>query len=294
MVLGGIVSKFAVGTRLSLRMNETTLNAGTGDDATIESLIAIAVGNTRTQIGSFLRAESTSHASVDSDDTESILKMIRDRIAGFGGTSEPVIAIAGVRPSLIDEIVDSFEPGRIVRLGVDLPIEMHHTLTDSGEKTVGQDRLLCAIGAFSLFKQACVVVDAGTAITADFIDGQGVFHGGAILPGIGMMLSALHERTAALPSLKYERIDPESNDPGRQTDSAMMLGVTAAACGSVRWLTERYAEFFEGYPKVVATGGDMGVFEDDELVESFVPDLQLIGLRVACERALRDDDDGDE
>jgi type III pantothenate kinase len=275
-------------------MNKTQLDADSGDGATIESLIAIAVGNTRTQIGSFLRAESTSHTSLDSDDSESILKTIRDRIAGFAGTSEPVIAIAGVRPALIDEIVGAFAPGRVFRLGVDLPIDLQHTLTESGEETVGQDRLLCAIGAFSLFKQACVVVDAGTAITADFIDGQGVFHGGAILPGIGMMLRALNEQTAALPSLKYERIDADSNDPGRQTDDAMMLGVTAAACGSVRWLTERYAEFFEGYPKVVATGGDMGVFEDDELIESFVPDLQLIGLRVACERALRDDDDGDE
>jgi len=125
----------------------------------------------------------------------------------------------------------------------------------------------------------------------DFIDGQGVFHGGAILPGVSMMLESLHEKTAALPRLKYARIEKGSNDPGRQTDAAMMLGVTAAACGAVRWLTERYAEFFEGYPKVVATGGDMGIFEDDELVETFVPDLQLIGLRVACERALRSDGD---
>lgn len=272
-------------------MNDPSFNAGLGDQASLDSLIAIAVGNTRTQIGGFLRDESTSHASVDTDDTESIIKMIRDRMLGFEGVSEPAIVISGVRPSVIDEVLGAFEPGAITRLGVDLPIDIHHTLSESGEKTVGQDRLLCAIGAFHLYKQACVVVDAGTAITVDFIDGQGVFHGGAILPGVSMMLESLHEQTAALPRLKYARIEKGSNDPGRQTDAAMMLGVTAAACGAVRWLTERYAEFFEGYPKVVATGGDMGIFEDDELVETFVPDLQLIGLRVACERALRGDGD---
>jgi len=275
-------------------MNEPTINTGPEDASTIESLIAIAVGNTRTQIGSFLRAESTSHASVDSDDTESIVRMVRDRMVGFQGVSDPVIAIAGVHPSVIDEVQSSFNPGAVIRLGVDLPIDIQHTLTESGERTVGQDRLLCAIGAFHLFKQACVVVDAGTAITADFIDGEGVFHGGAIMPGVGMMLESMHEKTVALPSLKYERIDPESNDPGKQTESAMLLGVTASACGAVRWLTERYAEFFDGYPKVVATGGDLGIFEDDELVESFVPDLQLVGLRVACERAMQLDDGNEE
>ena len=159
---------------------------------------------------------------------------------------------------------------------------------------MGQDRLLCALGAHALYKQACVVVDAGTAITADFIDGVGVFHGGAILPGVKMMLDSMHEHTAALPQVTYKKIDPSSNNPGKQTDEAMVLGVHAAACGAVRLLTERYAEFFEGYPKVVATGGDMGVFEDDELVEVFVHDLQLIGLRIACERALSDHETDDD
>ena len=272
-------------------MNEPSLNAGLDGNTSLESLIAVAVGNSRTQIGSFLRAESTSHASLDSHDTDAIVKMIKDRVLGFEGVSEPAIVIAGVQPAVIDAVQSAFAPGRVVRLGVDLPIDLRHTLSESGEKTVGQDRLLCAIGAFHLYKQACVVVDAGTAITVDFVDGEGVFHGGAILPGITMMLASLHEKTAALPKLKYTRIDASSNEPGRQTDTAMMLGVTAAACGAVRWLTERYAEFYEGYPKIVATGGDMGIFEDDELVETFVPDLQLIGLRVACERALQDNGD---
>jgi hypothetical protein len=34
-------------------------------------------------------------------------------------------------------------------------------------------------------------------------------------------------------------------------------------CGSVRWLAERYAEYYEAYPRVIGTGGDMGVLESD-------------------------------
>jgi type III pantothenate kinase len=118
-----------------------------------------------------------------------------------------------------------------------------------------------------------------------------VFHGGAILPGVKMMLDSLHEKTASLPQVQYKKLDPELNDPAKQTDDAMVLGVSAAACGAVRMLTERYAEYFEGYPKVIATGGDMGILENDELIEAFVPDLQLVGLRVACEKALGDNED---
>ena len=33
-------------------------------------------------------------------------------------------------------------------------------------------------------QQACIIVDAGTAVTVDFVDGQGTFLGGAIAPGI--------------------------------------------------------------------------------------------------------------
>ncbi len=262
-------------------------NEGTG----LEAVVAITVGNTRTQVGSFIRGESVFVGAFGSTETDEIVRTIKERIIAFGGALEPVVVIGGVDQGAIEAIESSFAGGAIYRLGRDIGLKVQHTLTDSGEQTVGQDRLLCAIGAFHLYKQACVIVDAGTAITIDFIDGAGVFHGGAIMPGVSMMLESMHEKTASLPEVAFKRIDASSNEPGKQTDDAMRLGVSAAACGAVRLLTERYAEFFEGYPKVVATGGDMGIFEGDDLVEMFVPDLQLVGLRVACEMEISSDDD---
>ncbi|MEO5700971.1 MAG: type III pantothenate kinase [Casimicrobiaceae bacterium] len=43
-----------------------------------------------------------------------------------------------------------------------------------------------------------VVVNAGTAVTIDALDGEGRFLGGFILPGLRLMLRALAENTAAL------------------------------------------------------------------------------------------------
>ena len=117
----------------------------------------------------------------------------------------------------------------------------------------GVDRLLAAAGAWSLAKQAVIIVDAGTAITVDFVDGEGTFHGGAIAPGLGLMLNALAEGTDALPSITFQ--SPSDDDPfGADTESAMRLGVHLAARGLISQAIERYALAYGAWPKVLATG----------------------------------------
>jgi len=100
------------------------------------------------------------------------------------------------------------------------------------------------------------------------------------------MLDSLHEHSAHLPKVSCHKLDPKSNDPAKETSEAMVLGVCAAASGAIRFLAERYAHFYEGYPQIIATGGDMGLLEDDDLIEAFVPDLQLHGIRIACSMVL--------
>ncbi len=275
---------------------ESTPSLGiNADSVTLDQLIAVAVGNSRTRVG--LVKDNACHdaSSFETSDPKSIGARVRE--LSQSQDEPPIVVISTVDPSAADDIERAIKdagPLSVYRIGRDVPISIEHALTDSGAMTVGQDRLLCAIGAFEHLKQACVVVDLGTAVTIDFVDGAGTFHGGAILPGVSMMLDALHENTAALPKLTYTKIDPGSSDPGRQTDDAMILGVTAAVRGAVRLLTERYAEFYSAYPLVIATGGDLGILEDEELVETLAPDLQLMGIHAACVRALQDDESDDD
>ena len=264
--------------------------------ATTRPMIAIAVGNSRTRLGILSGRECLKAQSLHSDQSDEIGAQVGSLWAEYGdGEPEPVIVIShvsGDKASAIESALRKQGYNAIYRFGRDLPIPIRHTLTESGEKTVGQDRLLCAIGAYQAVKQACIVVDLGTAITVDFVDGEGVFQGGAIMPGIGMMFRALHEQTAHLPMLKYEKPDPADLSPAKQTDLAMQLGVNACVHGAIRWLAERYAEYYEGYPQIIVTGGDMGVLEGDELIEAFVPDLQLHGIRASC--AMLVDAEGDD
>jgi type III pantothenate kinase len=247
-------------------------------------LLAISVGNTRTRVGVFRENSLEQTATFVNTDEASLAK----GVMGFEVRDpKSAVVIASVNPEVSTRlemaIASRIEArgGELYRIGRDLSIPIVNALRD--DSTVGQDRLLNALGAYSRAKQACIIVDAGTAVTVDFVDGEGVFQGGAIAPGLGMMLRALHDRTAALPEIAFEPV-PESETFGKDTTHAMRLGVQSAVRGMVRVLAERYAEAFGAYPQIVATGGDAGaLFEGDDVIEHIVPDLTLMGIHAACE-----------
>lgn len=179
----------------------------------------------------------------------------------------------------------------IRQFGPDLPVPIAHTMPEPVR--TGLDRFLVALGAYESLKQACIVVDAGTALTVDFVDGLGVYHGGAIIPGAQLMLDSLPWRAHALPKVSLPDMPSPLEPFGKTTEHAMLLGVQAAARGAVRFLAERYAEFYEAYPVVIATGGNAQVlFEGDDLVEKIVPELQLLGLAAARARLIAADEEG--
>lgn len=250
-------------------------------------LIAVSVGNTRSRVGLFRNQRlEQSEALVNSDLDALVKAVLATPVINVGAP----VAIASVNNPVADRLAAALaEPlaargGDVYRFGDDLAVPINTTLDD--ETTVGQDRLLNAIGAFSRAKQACIVVDAGTAVTVDFVDGEGTFHGGAIAPGVNMMLRSLHEHTAALPAIGFEPV-PADQPFGKDTRRAMLLGVQSAVRGMARVLIERYAEFYGAYPQIIATGGDArALFENDDLVEHIVADLTLLGIEAACRMQL--------
>ncbi len=256
------------------------------------SLVAVSVGNTRTRLGVFDGGQLEHSSAIANTDLEDAARTIAElaMVTSPGGVNRLVV-LASVNNPVADQLIktigDRVPRDRMFRLGSDLPIPLQTALDDAS--TVGHDRLLAALGAFSRAKQACVVIDAGTAITVDFIDGAGVFQGGAIAPGLNMMLQALHEHTAALPTLSYAPPALARGPLGKDTAHAMTLGARAALVGMARYLIDSYADYYGAYPQIVATGGDAPVFEDDPLVEHIVPDLVLLGIAEACRRSLMED-----
>jgi len=143
-------------------------------------------------------------------------------------------------------------------------------------ETLGMDRLAAAIGAWSMQPgHDLLVVDAGTAITYDFVSAGGVYVGGNITPGIFLRFKSLHEHTGALPL-----VDSEGDTPlfGKDTETAIRSGVI----NGVRKELDAYiAELNLLYPSLLVflTGGDAEFFDIKAKSSTFaVPDLVLRGL----------------
>ena len=72
-------------------------------------------------------------------------------------------------------------------------------------QTLGQDRLAAAVGASALCPdENLLIIDAGSAITYDYVSATGTYVGGNIAPGIKMRLTMLHRMTKKLPMVEVE------------------------------------------------------------------------------------------
>ena len=93
---------------------------------------------------------------------------------------------------------------------------------------LGPDRWAALVAARALHGGPCLVVNAGTATTADVLSEMGEFLGGAILPGVELMRFVLHEHTGRLPIQ-----EGDFRDTPRNTVDAIETGCRHAQAGAV-------------------------------------------------------------
>jgi len=147
---------------------------------------------------------------------------------------------------------------------------------------VGADKIANAIAAVVRFPaRNILIVDFGTATTVCAISRDKEYLGGIITPGIHVSMAALESNTARLPAVEIVR--PEEV-LGRSTVSSIQSGLYFGTLASVRALTAAIArDHFEGDPPVVVGTGPFGrLFEREQLLDHFLPELVLDGLRLAA------------
>ncbi len=153
-----------------------------------------------------------------------------------------------------------------------IPITNHYLTPE----TLGKDRLAAVIGAAYLQPQSDIlVIDAGTAITYDFIDAKQNYLGGNISPGIDMRLKALHTFTQKLPSVE---VDKNAVFLGNNTSSALQAG---ALYGILFEIDGYIASLKIKYPQLSTflTGGSAIYFDSKLKNTTFAEtNLVLIGL----------------
>lgn len=136
--------------------------------------------------------------------------------------------------------------------------------------TLGTDRWAALIAAWHVKNAACIVVNAGTAVTIDALCMQrnnqqiGEFLGGMILPGISLMQSSLGQNTAQLP--KHEQafsLDAEIalNTFATSTADAINAGILSAITGAIAQMAQALETKTGQNPYIIFSGGDAPVIQ---------------------------------
>lgn len=142
---------------------------------------------------------------------------------------------------------------------------------------LGCDRFAAAIGAHALAPGRDVIVaTCGTATTIDAVTADGAFLGGMILPGLGLMASALARNTAQLPQIAQDGKLPAGF--ADNTDDAILSGCLAAQSGAIE-----HACTLHGASLCLISGGAAPFVAPMLKVPYRVVDnIVLTGLHAAC------------
>jgi type III pantothenate kinase len=212
--------------------------------------IVVDVGNSRIKWGLCSSDQVWSIASLPPDDTDAWLAQWRE----WKLQASQTWIVAGVHPARRDALVawlcEQGAPVQLLTSPSQLPLKVDVEVPEK----VGIDRLLNAVAANRRRQEnvAAIIVDAGSAVTVDYVDGSGVFRGGAIFPGFTLMGKALHDYTALLPIVPMDDLPP----PGTSTTHAIQTGVLYAVVGGIERLIAEYQHRFPTAFEIFLTGGD--------------------------------------
>ena len=245
--------------------------------------VVIDVGNTSTSIGRWDGRRVTAVSAVRGGISASPEDVAR-ALDRAGARTAGAAVLASVVPA-----VNAHWSWYLRRLyGLKLEILSHETplpidVDYPHPRQIGADRLCDAVGAAARHGFPVAVADFGTALTFDVVDARGAYVGGLIAPGLPVMGSYLHEKTAQLPAIDLRAGSPAWGD---STAHAMQLGARVAYRGMVREMADFIRRRTGEKTVFCATGGYAAwALEDSGIPCSVEPDLTLYGLGVIWSRS---------
>ena len=206
--------------------------------------LTLDIGNSNTKLAVFEEKTKVLFAMLNTFDREGFEKIISDFVF-----NKAIISSVRVTPEFVIDILFSQNVfTHILSYKSKLPFEIQYKTPE----TLGSDRIANLAGAFNLFpNENILVIDAGTAITYDFLI-NGVYKGGNISPGINTRLKALHNFTNKLPLVSANE---NFDSPGQTTRDAILSGVIN---GTIYEIKEYICTFKKKYKnnKIILTGGN--------------------------------------
>ena len=212
-------------------------------------LLAVDIGNTNISCGIFNKNKLTKTIDIPTKlyASKKLLKFI-----GYLKITDTLICsvVPKLTGLLTKDLVKATGKNPYI-IGKDIKVPIENLYRQP--KQVGQDRLVNAYAGAKLYGLPLVVVDFGTAITFDAISKSGAYEGGLILPGIGISIDVLKQRTALLPKIN---LNIPKEFIGKDTTNSILSGIVYGFAAMTKQLNIQLIKKLGKKTHIIATGGN--------------------------------------
>lgn len=208
--------------------------------------LIIDVGNSQIKVAVFKQDELVSVAVKQVD---ALLDHVQNIFKKHSNIGHIMVSSVAHLPNSVIESLEKYAPVMMLSNTLKVPFKNDY----ASPETLGVDRIALVASAFSEYPdQNCLVIDAGSCITYDFIDQNGHYKGGAISPGLMMRFKAMHTFTAGLPLIDSIEF---GDFIGTNTRECMISGVVNGSLNEIDAVISQYQKKFKDLT-VILTGGD--------------------------------------
>lgn len=250
--------------------------------------LAIDAGNTRVTLGFFEKdlLKDLCSFSCEKNIDFSELKMKIKSLSAGKNVSACSIA------SVVEELTNPLQQAVSEIFNIQPSVLLPHKncgikLNTPYPEKCGADRVANAYAASKLYDQRpIIIVDSGSATTFDIVNKYNEFAGGVIMPGIGIQLKALGEKTSKLPELDLNNIKDNINVISDNTEEAIYAGVVVAHAQAVQGLINLCEKELGDKAYIVGTGGNINFVEkymNERTFDVINPYLTLEGIKMLYE-----------
>lgn len=207
--------------------------------------LIIDKGNTRTKIGIFKDCEIVFVESYNKIQKSILNKLYEE----YNFKNIIICSTSDIDNDLKNYLKDNSKCFIEFNTSITVPIEILYKSIN----TLGPDRIAAVIGAKTIYpKSNILVIDAGTAITYEFLNEKEQYVGGNISPGLEMRFKSLNYYTKKLPLVNQKDV---FTFIGQSTEEAIVNGVQNGLIFEIESYINIFRRKYDNL-RIIMTGGD--------------------------------------